>query len=135
MLLIRSRLLSCALALLVCQLGLAAAAPVALCLVGRPLEAKPGDLTCTCAHQDGTECPMHKRKTHDLPGGKPETSRWCAGCGEQMAVILSALVGSVGILQRSERAVGPLISEVAPNAPVAATLDAARPPKSPPPRR
>ncbi len=55
MLLIRSRLLACALALLVCQLGLAAAAPVALCLVGRPFEAKPGNLTCTCAHEDGTE--------------------------------------------------------------------------------
>ncbi len=134
MLLIRSRLLSCALALLVCQLGLAAAAPVALCLAGRPLEAEPGDLTCTCAHEDGTECPMHKSKMHQLPGGKPETSRWCAGCGEQMAVILSVLAGSIGILQPSEQAVG-LTSGVAPIPLVPATLDAAHPPTSPPPRR
>ena len=134
MLLIRSRLFSCALALLVCQLGLAAAAPVALCLVGRPLKAKPGDLTCTCAHEDGTECPMHRSKTHGLPGGTAETPRWCAGCGEQMAVILSALAGSAGILPHSGQAVGNLPCGVGPIALTSPTLDAAQPPMSPPPR-
>jgi hypothetical protein len=130
--LIRSRLLSCALALLVCQLGVAAVAPVAMCRAGAPLEAGSADVMCTsCAHSGGSECPMHKAQA---PGGTSETSRWCAGCGEQMAVILSALAGSVGILRHSEQAFGPFTSGVVLTALVASTLDAAHPPTSPPPR-
>ena len=133
--LIRSRLLVLSLALVVCQAGLATAAPFA---AGRVDAGSVAEATvlCTCPHPtDGAECPMHRgqRQAHD-PRGKPGGARVRAGCGDQAAAILTALSGVIGIVQSSPSMVRPsMTGSMLPPVNVAAP-DIDRPPPLHPPR-
>jgi len=129
---IRSRIVAVAFVLLAWQAGVVCFAPLALCSVNAT-NAAAEDAACTCDHAGGGICPMH-----GTPTSKSHSRRahWCAGCGDETALMIQALLAASGSLPpRRHRAIAPPeISErmvlVAAVLPVALRSPAAPPPRS-----
>jgi hypothetical protein len=129
--LLRTRLVAFTLAVLASQVGLLAAAPIALCRIGSASVADAS--TCTCDHADGVECPMHKGAKRP-PAGPNSGPRVCTGCGEQAAAIVTALTTSLAVLEPSSGIAPPRTTVSVMSARTARILDLDRRPASPPPR-
>jgi hypothetical protein len=133
---VRSRLVAWTLAVLVCQAGLTTVTPIALCRVGSSSASDAADETCTCPLAEGVECPMHKGTTHHVPPRQESgASRWCRGCGDQAAAIVTAFTSAVAVLEQAPPVARPPVTAVALRALTSGILDVDRPPTSPPPRR
>ena len=75
---------------LLCQSSVMILVPVSLCAASRLAAAEQ---TCTCAHADGPECPMHPTK--------PKTSQKSCSCRSTTdgpTAILGSLLGSIAVL-------------------------------------
>jgi hypothetical protein len=134
MIVVRHRIVVCAIALLVCQAAIGAAllAPDG---PGRA-PAAAEELECTCAHTPGATCPMHHTQQATTDAGGPTShTRWSAGCPDSNETLLvTALAGPVSVpahcyeLPRPDRA-GDVVLVDRPR-----RRDVDRRPLSPPPR-
>jgi len=111
---------------LVCQIGLLALTPSALCL---SLKARGAEASCTCAHVEGPVCPMHRPSASVDPKGCS-----CRGATDPQTVALAALIGPSAVLPPSVAAANLLVTSStlgnSPTDPVDVTLV----PEAPPPR-
>ena len=131
---LRHRLIGFAFALLTCQVAAIAASPALLYQAGAAGATDSSAMLCECKEEPGSQCPMHHGKTQTSSNASG-TLRACGGSGDQAAAVLTMLTGGGGILPDSSDATCPETAGVALAAQITSTLNADRPPTSPPPRR
>jgi hypothetical protein len=131
--LIRRRLIALALAVTASQLVGLAAAPAALCQMGEAASSA-GPVVCTCEHDPGGECPLHKQHQQSSSSSEssPKDCR-CSGTGGADVMLTTLMAPAGPIVERHRVAEPDIISEcVLPL--VQQFLSVAPPPVSPPPR-
>jgi len=110
-----------------------AAAPVLLHQT-TPTATGGSELLCDCKVEPGAECPMHGGKAHGTQGRQSGASRFSPACGDQMAAVLTLLVGGGGVLAAPSHVIRPATTTIAVVTLTDSILDTSRPPTSPPPR-
>jgi hypothetical protein len=110
---------------LLCQSFAMVAAPVSLCAY---TSAGALEQVCTCAHEDGQECPMH----HTTAKSRPSCS--CGGTADSLAETLASMFSPIAILISETAAPAALTASGLWPAPEFMPLIAAFNPDPPPPR-
>ena len=109
-----------------------AATPMVLFQMGGAATAASGEkIACTCIHGPNAECPMHK---HNKPAPVSDKTRWCTGCSESPAAILTTLIGFAGEIVLRQQSVAPQGLSESLGVLVERPANLVRPPVSPPPR-
>jgi hypothetical protein len=111
---------------LLCQSSVMILVPVSLCAASRLAAAEQ---TCTCAHADGPECPMHHTKTKTS-----QKSCSCRSTTDVPTAILVSLTGSVAILTSETTVAATNTTSSLPAIPGTILLNASINPDPPPPR-
>ena len=102
---VRHRLFAIVIAVMASQLAGIAAMPLVLCQASDARGADTGsDVTCTCVHAPGAECPMHKHKAQQ---SSSRQTRWCAGCHDAEDVVLTAVIGVTGSVEARQHLAAP----------------------------
>ncbi len=119
-------------AVLAGQVAGIAATPVVLCeMGGAATSASADEIACTCSHGPNAECPMHK---HKKPAPASGETRWCTGCSDIPAAVLTTLIGVAGEIVLRQQPVAPEGVSGSISALVERPQNLVRPPVSPPPR-
>ena len=109
-----------------------AATPVVLCRMGGGATAASADeIVCTCTDRPNAECPVHKHKKAAPVSGE---TRWCTGCSDTPAAVLTTLIGVAGEVVLRQQSVAPEGLSESMSVLVEHPLSLVRPPVSPPPR-
>lgn len=99
--LIRRRLIALILVVVTSVLASVIATPGLICQMGGERGGVEAALVCTCGHGDDAQCAMHKH--HGSKSSAPTTNRFCAGCHDQVDVVMTALIGfAAPLTDRSE---------------------------------
>jgi hypothetical protein len=101
-------------------------APVSLCVVDR---AGTVEQSCTCAHGDGQECPMHHTKTT-----KSRSSCSCRSTTDGPTATLASLIGPTAVLTSRTTIVATVATSSFRANSEAPLFDASINPDPPPPR-
>jgi len=119
-------------AVLAGQVAGIAATPVVLCEMGGAVTpASADEIACTCTHGPNAECPMHK---HKKPAPVSGETRWCTGCSDTPAAVLTTLMGVFGEIVLRHQPIAPERLSESLSILVERPLNLVRPPVSPPPR-
>jgi len=129
--LIRRRLIVLVLAVIAGHVAGIAATPAVLCQMGGAAAARADEIVCTCIHGSNAECPMHK---HKKAAPMSSETRWCTGCSDAPAAVLTTLMGVSGEIVGRDQPVAPEAVSESLSILVERPLNLVRPPVSPPPR-
>ncbi len=132
--LIRRHLIVLVLVVTACQIVGVAAAPVVLCQMGEAATGVGDEVVCTCGHDSGAQCPVHKHQQPPSPSKSSPKDCRCSGAGGGADTMLTALMAFAGPLVERRHAAMPNGASESVCPIVERSLNVARPPVSPPPR-
>ncbi len=133
--LLHSRLVTMAIAVLVCQIGSALAPPIAACGAELVSSLSVEEVRCDCDHGPAAICPMHKgtRTASSADHDDDGTTGWCRGhdTPDHEALIVTA---QPCLIERRAECVRPDSGATTLAEPAAPAIELTRPPPLQPPR-